>query len=292
MVCKQSAKLGNIVLKKKVILFIMNNVIPLKVAVFGGGSYGKACIKYILSSGKAEFAGFYEEDEQTASLLLSLFDIKRCNTQKELLDIADAVIIALPAEERYKTAMAALRRGKHILIESPVSCKPSEIKHLISVANEAQVVHTVNIGGVFSCTNLEKEPQFIDSKRYIDSSRSDSGNTFEILVKDIHLFMKMMNSEIKKVRKSIIGKNIAVRFEFENETAVHYLLAESNIFSQEITVYNVSETIRIEEKEDVALSVKKDIDIFFCYIYDNSEQYPFFEQEFVSIDVANKIMGG
>jgi hypothetical protein len=291
MVCKQSAKLGNIVLKKKVILPAMNNMVPLKAAVFGGGFYGRTCMKYILSGNEAELVGFYEEDEETASLLLSLFDIKRCNTQKELLDIADVVIIALPVEERYKTAAEALRRGKHILIESPISYKLSEIKHLISVANEAQVIHIVSIGGVLLCTDSVKEPQFVDSKRCIDSSRSDSKNIFEILVKDIHLFIKMMNSEIKKVRKNIIGKNIAVRFEFENETAVHYLLMESNVSSQETIIYNASETVLIEEKENVALSAKKDIDTFFSYIYDNSEQYPFFEEEFASIEAASKIMG-
>ncbi|MDR0763378.1 MAG: Gfo/Idh/MocA family oxidoreductase [Bacteroidales bacterium] len=274
----------------------MSIITPLKVAVFGGSSYGKSCLKYILGNSDAEFVGFYEKDEETASSLLSLFDIKRFTAFEELLDIVDAVIIALPVEERYKTAAAALRKGKHILVESPVSYKPSEMEDLISVANEAQVAHTVSIGGILSRADLEKEPQFIDSKRYIDSSRSGSRNVFEILVEDIHLFIKMMNSGIKKVRKNIIGKNIAVRFEFENETVAHYLLIDTSSSSQnlpnlqEIVIYNTSEIISIKEKEDVAISVKKDIDTFFCYIYDNSEQYPFFEKELISIDAASKII--
>ncbi|MDR2556423.1 MAG: Gfo/Idh/MocA family oxidoreductase, partial [Bacteroidales bacterium] len=209
----------------------MSSIAPLKVAVFGGSSYGKNCIKYILSSSSAEFVGFYEEDEETVSSLLSLFDIKRFTVPEELLDIADAVIIGLPVEERYKTAAAALRKGKHILVESPVSYKPSEAEHLISLANEAQVIHTVSIGGILLRADVEKEPQFIDSKRYIDGSKNDGRSIFEILVEDIHFFIKIMNSGIKKIRKNITGKNIAVRFEFENETAAHYLLLYSNVSS-------------------------------------------------------------
>ncbi|MDR2556903.1 MAG: hypothetical protein LBC49_04235, partial [Bacteroidales bacterium] len=59
---------------------------------------------------------------------------------------------------------------------------------------------------------------------------------------------------------------------------------------QETVIYNACETISIKEKTDKALSVKTDIDTFFCYIYDNSEQYPFFEKELISIDTASKII--
>jgi hypothetical protein len=275
-----------------------SSIASLKVAVFGGSSYGKNCIKYILAEnggsgetkgGEVEFVGFYEEDEEVASSLLSLFDIKRFSDHKELLDIADAVIIALPVQERYKTAVAALREGKHILVESPVSYKPLEIKHLISIANEAQVVHAVNIGEILLRAGSEKEPLFIDSKRYINNSR----NIFDVLVEDVHLFMKMTNSEVKKVRKNIIGKNIAIRFEFENEAAAHYLLVDGGVSaenSQEAVVYSSSDTLIMKEKKDMGLSVKKDIETFFLSIFDNAEYYPFFEKEFVSIDITSKII--
>jgi hypothetical protein len=276
----------------------MSGIMPLKVAVFGGSSYGRNCIRYILGSNKAELVGFYEQDEETAESFLSLFDIKRFAVCEALLDIVDAVIIALPIAERYKVAAVALRKGKHILVESPVSYKPSEIEHLISVANEAQVVHTVSIGEILSRAKVEKEPQFIDSKMYISGGGKDGSNIFEILVHDIHLFIKMMNSGIKKVRKNIIGKNIIVRFEFENETAAHYSLMHSDSTftantpdSQEIVIYNASDIISIKEKESTQYSsAKKDIEIFFSCIFDNTEYYPFFEKEFVSIDTASKII--
>jgi hypothetical protein len=220
---------------------------------------------------------------------LSLFDIKRFSTHKELLDIADAVIIALPVQERYKAAVAALREGKHILVESPISYRQSEVKHLISVANEAQVVHTVNIGDILLHTDSGKEPLFIDSKRFVDGSR----NIFDVIVGDVHLFMKIMNSGVKKVRKNIVGKNIAVRFEFENEAAAHYLLIDDGISaknSQEAVVYNCFDTLVIKEKKDMGLSVKKDMETFFLSIFDNIEYYPFFEKEFISIDITSKII--
>ncbi|MDR1974949.1 MAG: Gfo/Idh/MocA family oxidoreductase [Bacteroidales bacterium] len=275
----------------------MGDIVSIKVAVLGGGYYGKNCIRHILSCNSAELVGFYEEDEDVASSVQSLFNVERFTELNVLIEIVDAVIIALPLEKRYKIAALSLKKGKHVLVESPVSFKSSEVEHLVSLANEAQVVHCVSICGIIAMAEeyLKENPQlrdekniFIECKRYIDEGE----NIFEVLVADIHILMMVINSGIKKIRKSIVGKNIVVRFEFENEMSAHYLVVERSASPNcaDIIVYTSSCIIDLTKKRCVTVMAKKDIETFFSSISENVYYYPFFEKELASVNIASKIL--
>ncbi|MDR1739338.1 MAG: Gfo/Idh/MocA family oxidoreductase [Bacteroidales bacterium] len=279
----------------------MSSIIPInhiKIAVFGVNTYGKNCIKHILGKANSELVGFYEPDEELAYSIMQLFDLKRYTDADELLEAADAVIISLPVEKRYETAALSLKKGKHILVESPVSFKISEIEHLISLANEAQVVHVTSIGGVLSLTEslakgeneLENEKNiFIECKRYIDDSKE---NIFEVLVEDLHLLLQITNSGIRKIFRNSVGHSISVYLEFENEMSAHYLISgniDRNI--EKIFLYTSSDKVITIKKDSKTIMVEKDIETLLSSISENQEHYPFFEKDFVSIFAANKIAG-
>ena len=56
------------------------------------------------------------------------------------LDSVDAVYIATPHETHYGYALAALKAGKHVLCEKPLSLKKSDAEELFSLAQEKNLV--------------------------------------------------------------------------------------------------------------------------------------------------------
>jgi predicted dehydrogenase len=48
----------------------------------------------------------------------------------------DAVVIATPASTHYAVAHAALRAGKHVLVEKPITTRADQARHLVALARE------------------------------------------------------------------------------------------------------------------------------------------------------------
>jgi len=56
----------------------------------------------------------------------------------------DAVVIATPAQTHYELALAALRAGKHVLVEKPLTEKSEQARHLIEEAEQQRLVLMVD----------------------------------------------------------------------------------------------------------------------------------------------------
>lgn len=86
-----------------------------------------------------------------------------CHSQEELFSMVDAVGICLPNILHVETAIAALKSGKHVMIEKPVSVDAKSLKPLLEVveANGKQVAMV--------CFNYREFPIYRYIKGLIES---------------------------------------------------------------------------------------------------------------------------
>ncbi|MEV5027388.1 Gfo/Idh/MocA family protein [Paenibacillus sp. LPE1-1-1.1] len=72
----------------------------------------------------------------------------------------DALLIATPPNSHYQIASNALRKGKHVLVEKPVTESLSEAEHLASLAKERGLILSV-------FQNRRYDPDFLFLKNYL-----------------------------------------------------------------------------------------------------------------------------
>jgi len=91
----------------------------------------------------------------------------------------DAVIVATPVRTHFEIAMAALKAGKHVLVEKPIASTADQAQQLIDEAERRGLIlmvdHTfVYTGAVRKMHDLVRQPDF-GQLHYYDSTRVNLG---------------------------------------------------------------------------------------------------------------------
>lgn len=112
----------------------------IKCGVIGAGWWATfAHIPALLAHPNAELAAIQNNDPQEARKIARDFGIPiPCTTADELLAIEDlsAVVVSSSPNLHYQDARAALARGKHVLIEKPMTLTVAEAVELVKMADK------------------------------------------------------------------------------------------------------------------------------------------------------------
>lgn len=96
----------------------------LRISLVGAGAWARtAHLTALAERGGVEFAGVFDPDRARASATADEFGFAAtCDSMDALLAVpADACIIASPAAHHADQALAALRSGRHVLLEKPMT---------------------------------------------------------------------------------------------------------------------------------------------------------------------------
>lgn len=118
------------------------------VGIVGFGYWGPNYLRVLKQLEDVEYLAICDSDSQR---ILSVKDknVKKYTDYALFLDDGkiDAIIIATPPSTHFTLAMQALEKGKHILVEKPVTLKSEEAKELDACAKKKEKVFL--IGHVF-----------------------------------------------------------------------------------------------------------------------------------------------
>jgi predicted dehydrogenase len=111
----------------------MNSQNP-KVIVVGAGNWGKNLVKNFYALGS--LAGIAEVNPILRESIIKLYPETQIYSEFELALNSDVqtLVIATPAPSHYQLGIAALKAGKDLFIEKPMTLKTSEAKHLAEYA--------------------------------------------------------------------------------------------------------------------------------------------------------------
>jgi predicted dehydrogenase len=201
----------------------------MKIGVLGAGHLGKIHIKLIKEIKEFELVGFYDPDKKIAATVEKEFGIPAFESMDELINQVGALDIVTPTITHYDCASKALKHSKHIFIEKPVTNTIEEARHLISLAQEADVVgqvgHVERFNPAFMaarpyCSN----PMFIETHRLaqFNPRGTDVSVVLDLMIHDIDIILSIVKSNIKKISASGVAvvsdtPDIAnARIEFDN----------------------------------------------------------------------------
>src|SRR5687768_11331422 len=111
----------------------------LKVGVFGVGHLGKFHVNNWLELEDVTTAGFYDPAEKNALLAIEKYQLKRFDDPESLMDACDAVDIIAPTLYHFDLCEMALRKGKHVFVEKPLTNTMDEARALVKLAKESNL---------------------------------------------------------------------------------------------------------------------------------------------------------
>lgn len=201
----------------------------LKVGVLGAGHLGKIHLRLLQQSEKYELVGFYDPNQENAEKVAKEFGYKKFDTIAKLIHAVDVVDIVTPTLSHYKCAKVAIKSGKHIFLEKPISNTVEEAEEIIALAKEhdvkGQVGHVERFNPAFkSVKNDIVNPMFIETHRLAEFNPrgTDVPVVLDLMIHDIDAILSVVKSPVKNIHASGVSvisdtPDIAnARIEFEN----------------------------------------------------------------------------
>ena len=201
----------------------------LKIGVLGAGHLGKIHLRLLQQSQKYDLIGFYDENHENGQKIAAEFGYKQFDTIAKLIHAVDVIDIVTPTLSHYKCAKVAIKSGKHVFIEKPISTTVVEAEEIISLAKEfnvkGQVGHVERFNPAFKAVNnLIDHPMFIETHRLAEFNPrgTDVPVVLDLMIHDIDAILSVVKSKVKSVHASGVAvlsqsPDIAnARIEFEN----------------------------------------------------------------------------
>ncbi|WP_103864636.1 MULTISPECIES: Gfo/Idh/MocA family protein [Aquimarina] len=201
----------------------------LKAGVLGAGHLGKIHLRLLQQSDNYELIGFYDASEAQAKAISDEFGYQLFNSAQELIDAVDVVDIVTPTFAHFEVAKQAIKAGKHVFIEKPITNTVDEAKQLIDLANtynvKGQVGHVERFNPAYTAVaDKIDNPMFIESHRLAEFNPrgTDVPVVLDLMIHDIDAILNVVHSEVKHISASGVSvisetPDIAnARIEFEN----------------------------------------------------------------------------
>ena len=201
----------------------------LRVGVVGVGHIGGNHARLYSEIDSADFTAIYDVDLARANAVAKKFRATAANSLEEFADSIDAASVATPTSSHFAVARPLLERGKHLLIEKPITENTSHASELASLAAQNQLVlqvgHVERFNPVLSALEARlTHPRFIEAHRlspYSDRS-TDIGVVLDLMIHDLEIILHLVESPVQSIDAVGVpvlsrGEDIAnVRLRFEN----------------------------------------------------------------------------
>ena len=201
----------------------------IKIGLIGAGHLGKFHLNNWLEIEGVTVAGFCDTDDANSKIVEEKYKIKRFSTPEELLEHCDAADIVAPTTFHYDLCALAIRKGKHVFVEKPLTNTMDEAKALLKLAKESnlrfQVGHVERFNPAFTAlNNYNLEPKFIEVHRLaqFNPRGTDVSVILDLMIHDIDIILHLVKSNVSYISANGVAvlsdtPDIAnVRIEFDN----------------------------------------------------------------------------
>lgn len=180
-----------------------------KVSVLGTGSLGKEHARLysdLAQAGEVEFVGVYDLATESARRVSERYRVRSFGSSAELADASQAVSVVTPTVTHFQLAKALLEKGKHVLIEKPMTDNGREASELVELAQQnhcvLQVGHVERFNPVFKyLETVATDPRFIETHRLspFPARSTDIGVVLDLMIHDLDVVLAFVKSAVKSV---------------------------------------------------------------------------------------------
>jgi predicted dehydrogenase len=182
---------------------------PVRVAVIGIGSLGKEHTRIyaeMAAAGRVNFAGVFDRNPANTQSYATKYNTRAFRSIEEAADFSDALNIVTPTTTHFEIARQLLERGKHLLVEKPMTDDVSEGAELVQLAQRKhcliQVGHVERFNPVFKyLESVATEPRFIESHRLspFPARSTDVGVVLDLMIHDLDIVLAFVKSPVISV---------------------------------------------------------------------------------------------
>jgi predicted dehydrogenase len=181
----------------------------LKAGVLGAGHLGKIHLRLLKESSLYDLIGFYDPDIIQGKSVSDEFGIPYFDNMNDLISAVDMVDIVTPTLSHYDCAKKAIKAGKHVFIEKPITHTFAEAQELMELLQEkglkGQVGHVERFNPAFQAVQKQiEQPMFIESHRLAEFNPrgTDVPVVLDLMIHDIDIILSVVNSEVREIQAS------------------------------------------------------------------------------------------
>ncbi len=241
----------------------------IKMGMIGVGHMGQYHVNVANGlTNQCEVIGVYDADQARMNEIASRFNVPVQGDMDALIDSADALVIAVPTVYHYEIAKKAIEKGKHVLLEKPMTETVDQAKEIVELAEKKglilQVGHVERFNGaVLEVGKIVEKPFLVESRRLapFNPRISDVGVVLDLLIHDLDIIINLIGGEISHVHAR--GKKV---FSKHEDVASAVLQFESgcvaNLTASRATQSKIRTLTISQEKAYVVLDFStQDIDV-------------------------------
>lgn len=201
----------------------------IRIGVIGVGRQGAQHVAQLLESPYFQVVGCFDANPEQLDRIREDHDIRCFSDVDELIGECDAVDIVTSPDAHFYYGEKAIRKGKHVFVEKPISNDPDEALQLVKLAGEAgiklQIGHIERFNPAYLALNgTPLHPMFIEAHRMslFDPRQSNTSVVMDLMMHDIDLILHIVKANIRSVSASGVAvvsefPDIAnARIEFDN----------------------------------------------------------------------------
>src|SRR5881398_457639 len=178
----------------------------LRVGVVGVGHIGSNHARIYAELPHAEFVAVFDIDRGRAAEIAAKYKAKTAASLSEFAGMVDAASVATPTNAHFPIAQDLLARGKHLLIEKPITETTAQARELAGLAAARglvlQVGHVERFNPVLSALEQRlTHPRFIEAHRLspYPNRSTDIGVVLDLMIHDLEIILHLVNSTVENI---------------------------------------------------------------------------------------------
>jgi predicted dehydrogenase len=199
----------------------------LRVGVVGVGHIGSNHARLYSEIPSAEFTAVYDVDPVATRTIGTKFQATPAASLDQFSEMIDAASVASPTNTHYEIARSLLQRGKHVLVEKPITDNTAHAAELSDLAADndliLQVGHVERFNPVLDA--LEKHlthPRFIEAHRLNPYSErgTDIGVVLDLMIHDLEVLLHFVRAPLWSI--DAVGVPVLSRSEDIANVRLHF----------------------------------------------------------------------
>ena len=187
------------------------DVNTMNVGVVGVGHIGKLHARVYselaaASAGAARLAAVHDADFGQAQTVAALYGTQAAATLEEFAALVDAATVATPTPTHFPVASFLLEKGKHLLVEKPITETTADARALSELAHSRgcalQVGHIERFNPAFGALeSLLTRPKFIEAHRLspYPMRSTEIGVVLDLMIHDLEIILHLVRSPLASV---------------------------------------------------------------------------------------------
>ena len=190
----------------------------INISLIGVGRMGQFHLNVINQINSINLSGIYDADEKHLNEISNKYNLNSFKSLDEAIDRCDAVIIASPTKFHFDIAKKSVQKGKHVLVEKPMTENFIQAEELEAIVKEKNIIFQVGHverfnGAVQELHHIIENPYLIEARRLAPFTPriTDVGVVFDIMIHDLDIVTSLVKKPL--MRFSASGKRIKTKNE-------------------------------------------------------------------------------